>query len=90
MSGHSCHRKRAREHTHARTPLRSLSALATGRRASAIGLLSALGCLLFALFAAAQVRKFPKTAEAAAEMQGHEGLGRDRPGCAVDTEERDH
>lgn len=90
MSGHSCHRKQARTRTRTRTPLPSLSALATGGRAPAIGLPSALGCLLFALLTAAQVRKFPKTAEAAAEMQGHEGLGKDRPGCAVDTEERDH
>lgn len=74
MLGLFCHSpSKARTRTHARTYFPFLSALATRKKASPIGLLSVFGCLLFALLTATQERKCPKTAVAAADIQGHEG-----------------
>lgn len=72
MLGHFCHSP-SKARTRARTYFPFLSALATRKKASPIGLLSMFGCLLFALLTATQERKCPKTAVAAADIQGYEG-----------------
>lgn len=46
--------RRARARTHSRTYFAILSALATKKEASPIGLIAVLGCLLFAPFTATQ------------------------------------
>lgn len=73
----------------ASTRFATLSALATGKQASPIGLFPVHRVLSFALITATQLQRCPKTAVADADTRAA-GVGRVRPGCAVDVEGEKH